>query len=315
MQKQYVEELTKTNAVKKSTLKQVNSLFNNLKKFAEAKQYPMTFGNMGFDFYQKYGDWVLVDEDNYDGFYGSLVKRLRTWLGWCVDEKGINVNPQFRSKKFKVLTEEFDVVYLTTKELEWLDEFRNHENCKPSWIRIIDMTLVQASVGCRYSDMVNASWYFEDDMLRGYTTKNASSYKIPVKSSKWIQILKDYNMTFQLPVRHSTKIQVLSDVKFNKYLKECLRAMYAAHGLHIEEHEQLVKKHTKRGVPTFERKYKWEMITSHSLRRSFVSRMVRLNYKQEEVAFMIGTKNISELRKYFKLEIEDLRRRATEIHG
>ena len=281
MQVEYVKQLTQTNSVKLGTLKQVKSLFNNLAKFQSETGYPLTFANMGFDFYQKYGDWVLVAEGNFDGFYGSLVKRLRTWLGWCVDEEGIAVNAQFRSKKFKVLTEVFDVIYLSTTELEWLDAFRNHANCKPSWIRVIDMALVQASIGCRYSDMMDSSWYFDGEMLKGYTIKNSSTYIIPVKSSKWISILKDYNMTFQLPVRHSKKVAALSDPKFNKYLKECLQAMYATHGLHMEDHEKLVKKRTKRGVPTFERKFKWEMITSHSLRRSFVSRMVRLGYKQE----------------------------------
>lgn len=315
MKDAYLKELSDTDSVKKSTLKSKKSLFSNLARFKAATHFPLTFANIGFDFYKAYGDWLLIDEDNHDAYFGSMIKRLRTFLSWCVDERNIKVNPQFRSNKFKALKEEFDVVYLKTEELEWLDKFRNHSTCKPTWERVIDMALVQASIGCRYSDMVNSSWYFEGELLKGYTIKNDSTYRIPVKSSKWIQILKKYNMTFVLPVRHSDRVKVLSSVKFNAYLKLVLQAMYHSRGLHMKEEEKLVKKQTKRGVAEHTRWFKYELITSHSLRRTFVSRMVRAGYTVEEVGFMIGTKSLAELQKYFKLEEEDIANKADEIEA
>lgn len=304
--KAYIAEIVKTKSMKPGSIKQQHALKSKLDKFEAATGFALTFPRMGFDFYEAFYAWCTAVEGNYDNYYGSLIKRLRTFLSWAVDEKGLPVNMQFRSKKFKVTKESHDVIYLKLEELEWLDEFRNHSSCKVHWIRVIDMALVQASIGCRYSDMVNSSWYFEGKLLKGYTIKNVSTYVIPLKSSKWFDILKTYDMSFKLPVRHSDKVEVLSEQKFNKYLKECLQAMYLTKGLHTEKYERIPKKRTQAGEVSFEYKFKYEWIASHSLRRSFVSRMVRMNYKVEEVAKMIGTKSIKELEKYFTMEEEDI---------
>ena len=300
------EELVRTGGLKKGTLTQRKALFTSLSKFSQATQYSLSLDGFDIKFYAAYQQWVLDIEGNYDNHFGGLIKRLVTFLGWCIDN-GITVNPIFRSRKFKVTKEVFDVVFLNQEELEWLDDFRHHKNCKPSWIRIIDMALVQASLGCRYSDMVDSSWYFDGKFIKGYTHKNTSSYKIPLATSKWFDILRkpEYpNRSFALPVRHSEAVKVLSEQKFNKYIKECLKAMYETHGLHIHEHEMLAKLKTKRGVGKPEYDYKYNMISSHSLRRSFVSNMVRLGYKQETVGTMIGTKDLRELAKYFKADEE-----------
>ena len=316
MQTEYVNDMIQTDQIRPSTLRQMKSLFNNLNKFSQDKNYALTFDKMNLDFYKAYGDWVLKEQKNFDGYFGSLIKRLKTWLGWCLDEHNIQVNTQFRSKKFKAPREEKDVIYLKLNELEWMDEFRNHPTCKPSWIRVIDMALVQSSIGCRYSDMVNASWYYADDFLKGFTSKNSSKYIIPLKSSKWLMILKDYNMSFKMPVynRPDAEHKVLSEQKFNKYIKLILQQMYLTKNLHIEKNERIATKNTRRTIPVIGYEFKYNLISTHSFRRSFVSRMVRLGYNVDEVALMIGTKSIEELRKYFQLEEEDLKLKADKIH-
>jgi len=306
LQAAYIRELKLSKSVKAGTLKQRQSLFSNLRKFQEDTGFILTFQKINLDFYQAYGDWVLFTGGNYDNFFGSLIKRLKTWLTWVEEERQIAVNSRY--KKFKVLREEFDVTYLNDQELQWLDEFRNHPTCKPSWIRIIDMTLFQCSIGCRWSDLEAANWYFDNGFLKGHTIKNDSAYMVPLNSSKWIkEILLKYNMTFKLPVRHSEKVEVISDVKYNKYIKDILKAMYASKGMYLDEADKkpVLKKRWGKLVQVG-REFKWESISSHSNRRSFIGRMIKQGMSEKQIAKMVGSSSLPDLRKYYKVDEEDL---------
>ena len=74
----------------------------------------VTFDSIDIEFYEKFRKYLISDLKLLNNSVGKHIKILKTFLNYAV-EKGVNTNLTY--KKFKVSTEQVDIIYLTDKEL------------------------------------------------------------------------------------------------------------------------------------------------------------------------------------------------------
>lgn len=193
----------------KNTIKQLKTWAKTLMEFGIETNTPLRFDVFDYNFYNAYAKYLLYSPKHnyYNNNFGNHVKKLKGFLRWCENEQNISVNPGY--KKFKVLKEEKEIVYLSSEELNLLWEYRT--SVKPEFVKYIDICVFQNLTGLRYSDVKRSLWKVENGILQGITKKTKGNYNIPLLLDKRIEtILKFYKY----------KLNLVSEVKFNKYIKD-----------------------------------------------------------------------------------------------
>src|SRR5690606_607307 len=117
--------------------------------------------------------YYLYDKGNFNNFFGSIIKRLKSFLKWCVEDMKIDVNPAFH--KFKILTEEKEIVYFTPKELDKLNkkEWGSHNRM------CVDLFVLACDTGFRISAILRSRlWKIEDGIIYPTTKKTKGAAKV-----------------------------------------------------------------------------------------------------------------------------------------
>ena len=187
---------------------------------------------------------------------GKHISVLKTFLRDATED-GANTNLKFQSKAFKVVETESESIALTEKEFLDLYELDLSENVRLERVR--DLFLVGANTGLRFSDFTDikpenikkTAKGFELNMIQ-FKTKN--KVIIPLNDTALV-ILKKYDN--QLP-------NAISNQKFNDYIKEIAKLVPALH----ETETKAIIKGGKSYEETFHR---WELISTHTARRSFAT--------------------------------------------
>ena len=164
--------------------------------------------------------------------------------------------------------------------------------------KVRDVFLFQCFTGQRYSDILslnkkdvkNGTWH-----LRQQKTNNI--IQIPLNKYA-ISILAKYS-DFKLPV--------ISNQKMNKYLKElCVLAK-------INDPVRIIKfKGSKRIEET---KKKYEVIGTHTARRTFITLSLRKGMKPEVIMKITGHKSYKMFQKYLKIADDHTRKEMFEAWG
>ena len=183
---------------------------------------------------------------------GHKIQTLKVWLNEATF-KGINTNNQYKNQRFRAVTEQTDSVYLSVKELEQIYS----TDCKSERLnKVRDLFLVGAFTGLRFSDVTSLT----KDNIKGSTIsieqhKTGKRVAIPLHPIV-INIWNKYGE--KLPKQ-------ISNQKFNEYIKEVCKLAG------IDSIEQ--KNITKGGFRVRQSFKKYELITSHTARRSFATNL------------------------------------------
>lgn len=203
------------------------------------------------DWYKKFIK-LMEKQDCAQGYIGALIKDLKTVLknGW-IDKHHANID----FMNFKVLKEKVFKPYLSEEELEimynlplagYLDNAR-------------DLFLIGAFTGMRAGNYLNLDPDInidrKNEVINFIMNKGGGRMQIPLH---WIisELIKKYNGG--LP--HS-----ISDVCLNRYIKEVAKKAGFT--------ERIIFTQTKGGVLKTLIKEKWELITSHTARRSLATNL------------------------------------------
>jgi hypothetical protein len=292
----FIEESTE---IEESTRKQRRSWLNTILDFFLRADIPLTWKKFDRDFYKAYGKWLMYgkrdgvnENDLFNNSFGSHIKRLRTFLEWCDAEQGIELNPIY--KKFKVLSEEKEVIYLDPQEIDMLwffkmPEIKGFEN-KP-WRLIQDIAVFGALTGLRISDIKRSRFNLEvlrrDRTLEAKTQKTRCNYYIPIDLDPRIElILKKYEYDLNL----------IGEQEFNKLIKKVLEQLYKHHDIH----QTLIKHYKYKFKEEFLfENYKYELYTSHCNRRSAVTNWYFVHgFSEQEILVLLGSKSLTEIKKY-----------------
>jgi integrase len=312
--------------------KMFTSLKNRLMDFEKFKKIKLTFdyvtGNSE-NFQSEIQNYFWGKKKLSNNYVNKLFEILSIYLLWCNNSNYISHKPSFKkngiyeidekiylneSEVFKLFnSNKWDYVegkdfsknphiYIITDVLEGTNKKKYEESRKiTNWELVKDIFLFQCSIGCRYSDILHFKvnhfdFGGEDGRFSWVQQKTNKRVSVPVNPIS-SEIYRKYS-------RGKSLIQnlfpTLSNQKFNKSLKLLMKDL---------QFNRQVSRPKQIGSSVVEKDYKflWELISSHSGRKTFVKNLIDLgtmDYKT--IMKLTGHKTFREFEKYVSVTDNDM---------
>lgn len=254
-----------------------------LQMYEEKVKQTFDFKDLGLDFYNKYTAFLQSFGLSVNTI-GREIKTLRTILN-DAKARGKELSKDFLNGCFVVTKEESESVYLDEYELAKLYECDLSN--KPKLERVRDLFLVGAWTGLRFSDFTRIT---KDNISNGFIhieqQKTAGRVSVPLHPVV-NEIWKKYGEC--LP-------PTISNQKFNDYIKEVCKLSE----IDTSEHKSI----TKGGIRRSQKYAKWELVSSHTARRSFATNLFLSGFPALSIMQITGHKTEAAFMKYIKVTPE-----------
>ena len=246
----------------------------------------------------KNGKEVVIKDHFTQNTVGKHVRVLKAMLN-DAQSKGV-CNILGLSSIFYVYKEDTDTIYLNDDELQKLKDADFSE--MPHLDRVRDWFLLLTWTGCRFSDLSKIT---KTDIKNGFITfrqkKTNNKVTIPLHPVV-VEVLEKYN--YDLPTE-------ISNQKFNEYIKTACQVAK------INSPEKRTR--TVGGKLTTETFEKWELVTSHTGRRSFCTNMYKRGLPSLMIMSVSGHTTESAFLKYIKVKQEEhaelMAKKWAEMYG
>jgi integrase len=293
--------IEKSPSVSEDQIKDYRTLRKHLTNFKPYSSQPVTFRNLNLKFYNEFMDYLFYKAEKPDGTIGLLTnsagKVVRLLKGFVNYQVAKGVIPAIDLKNFKVVEEETDAVYLSEKELATIYMLDLSDDKQLEEIR--DVFIVGCFTGLRYSDLSTLSPEHVDLGNGNINLKQRKVHKaVVIPMIDYVpDILKKYN--YDLPKNPS--------YTFNERVKEL------GERAKLKQKIEIVRKKGKnREKKIFE---KWEMISSHTCRRSFCTNMYLSGFPAEELMRISGHKSPAAFMRYIKVDNQQAAKRLKELRA
>ncbi len=287
----YVEHFIKTSNRKEGTKKSYARSYRDYLEYQDSRKTKLTFDKIDIDFYNDFVRF-LKDKQYAPNTIGTRIKNLKAFLSNARDA-GLPVRDDFQKKAFAKITEETDAVYLNETEL--MKIYGLNLDKKPKLDRARDLFLIGAYTGLRFSDLSQLNKdNITSDTIAVKTIKTGTPVVIPIHPVIR-EILAKYNCN--LP-------RIPSNQKFNDYIKEVAE---------LAEINELVKVEQTKGDLTAKRSEpKYNLVTSHTARRSFATNAYLADIPTISIMEITGHKTEKAFMKYIKISPEDNARKLIQ---
>jgi len=250
-----------------------------LRSFIDEYNYTSDFDNIDLDFYEDFIQY-LNEMDYKVNYVGKQIKNLKTVLNKATI-KGVNTN--LRYKEFKELSEDISKLALSEDELKELYEMDLSSDSKLDLIR--NIFLIGCWTGLRYSDLsaFRDKAKVDGDIVSIKAQKTQAYVSIPLHPITK-EILKKYPTGFIAPTEQT----------FNKKIKELGKMLPClCTEMNIE--------YTQGGKLKNESNYKYDLLQSHTARRTFATNMYKREIPVETIMAITGHRKRSTFYKYVQL--------------
>lgn len=267
-----------------------------LKRFENFLNYKH-YGNGSFSMFNKNFEsemeqWMLGEKNYTPNTVCATFSVMKIWLKMAEDE-GLISDKSFHSWKSKG----YDVqhIYLTEEELKAIYNFDFSEYKKVQHNSVIeevrDLFILASQIGLRYGDLerLNASnWDIENRTVEIHTKKTSETVLVPL-STIAIEIYRKYKGVFPKPQDKG---------KYNANLERIGRMVGLTQSV-------FVKSNAGGKIQVVEKK-KYEMISSHTARRSFATNLYKRCHNCKMVMAFTGHKTEENFKKYICIEQEEM---------
>ncbi len=246
----------------------------------------LSFDAIDKDFYRSFVNF-LNDKGYKINSVGKSIKFIKVIMKDAF-EAGLHNNLIYSHSTFEAPTENADNVYLTEKELETMCKVDLTD--KPNYALVRDVFIVGCYTALRYSDYsrIHSDMVKEKQgkyVLELNTTKTNTKVIIPLKPLV-VDILKKYN--FNLPKTHEQKL--------NQYIKEVCKLAGLNENVEINA--------TIGGKRETSYKPKYEMVKTHTARRTGATLMYLAGVAPLDIMKITGHTKEANLLKYIKITKE-----------
>jgi integrase len=265
---QFAEWFTYDYAPKKQMLSDeettVTSL-NTLKTYTTTlrllKVYSTHFGRFDFkdmtmDWYYQFTSWCNSEKNYNPSTVGKHIKVLKTWLRKA-EEDGLHSTHFYKHRDFRKPTYLPETIYLNKTELAAIHKL--DLSARLELDRIRDLFLVGAWTGLRFGDFnkLNAQ-HINNGYIRMKTSKTSATAVIPINDVvKGILTKYSYN----IPNGYA-----------NQYMNRQLKVICEMAEINTPE----TKIEFKNGRKIEVKVYKWQLVSTHTARRSFATNLYGL---------------------------------------
>ena len=281
------------------TIQKYETVFTVLQEFAKEYHRKLDFETIDLEFYDRFTEYLThkkkLDKDGNvvdAGFsannVGKYVQTLKTFLNEATAKK-INVKTEYQSRRFKVYKEPADNVYLTESELQTILDLDLSEDSRLERVR--DLFIVGCWTGFRFSDMVNlhADNIGSDNYIRIEQYKTGAGGKVVIPCHPSIKVVLN---------RYGGNLPpAISNQKMNDYIKEVCQLA----GIN----EKVSKSITKGGERITNMHKKWELVSTHTARRSFATNAYKKGIPSITIMKITGHRSEKHFLNYIKLSQEE----------
>lgn len=267
----YIETIKSTTA--HTTVQKYKQAKENFKDFQKDKKRIYNTEMIDLKFRNEYVEYLIETKKYAPTTVYRKMKFLRTVL-YFIENLGIKVNPFLHNSRFLTKDIEVDNIALSESEIDEMEKLNLSDNKRLEQVR--DLFLVACYTGQRFSDLnkINQSNIIDDEYIAIRQQKTNEQLTLPL-----LKVVKT------ILVKYSYKLPKISNVKFNEYIKEVAKLC-----------ETLNKQYNGDN-----KKVRWQMISSHTARRTFVT----LNYGKgvdlDTLKLGTGHKQTKTLQTYIKM--------------
>jgi integrase len=253
-----------------------------IRDFYEKNKLPKDWSTVTLNLYEKFISWCHNKNlaNNSIGVYIKCWKRI----GKLAFEKGWHSNNVFQKEEFMILKENTYDIYLNEEKIEKIYKAlvpARHYDIARDWF------ILDCHLGLRVSDLQQIKFAdFEGSVFQFVNEKTGFQVAIPIHPFV-NKIIKKWK---GLP-------PPMSDVKLNKYIKIVARIA----GLT----GKVIYTITKGGVLQKFVYQEWEMVSSHTCRRTCITNLLRLGFSHAQVMQVVGITRYETLMRYFKQTPEE----------
>jgi len=279
----YIKECTKIK--NPNTVRTYITTFKHLKSYAKFHSINLDYSSITLDFYNSFVDYLTHDLSLSQNTIGKHIQVFKTFMNEATD-RGFNKKMDFRGRKFKRLAEPVESIYLNLEELERIRGLDLTQS--PSLERVRDLFLIGCYTGLRYSDFIkikpeNITVEGQGQYLEMLTQKTSQRVVIPLKPIV-LEILKKYGGIIPKP---------LSNQKMNQYLKVI--------GKQAGITNKILVTRTKAGIRSEKLIPKYELIHTHTCRKSFATNAFRSGLSTLSIMKITGHKTETQFFKYVRI--------------
>lgn len=282
---QFIDHIVNTSTnLRNSTKKNYKVVKKNVEDYQKKFKGTITPQNADIDFYNSFVKF-LTSAGLSKNTIGTRIKIIKAVLNYA-NERIDNVCQDYKKESFAKPSEETESVYLTQDEL---NSISNLKYLPPYLEKVRDMFIIGCDTGLRFSDLsrLTKDNINSDNTISIKTQKTGKVVVIPM-TPRVKTIFEKYN--YVLP-------DSISNQKYNEYLKDIARRA------NLKESISITK--TIKGMLVTRTVEKWELVTSHTARRSFATNAFLADVPAIAIMKITGHKTESAFMKYIKMTAKD----------
>jgi integrase len=268
-----------------NTIRSYNNILNNLKGFEKYQNVRLNWESFDVTFYYKFLEYYTGYKGLGNNGFGKIIKVLKSLLN-CATERGINKSLSYKSREFKALREDVNSIYLDELELKTIMALNFSNDQKLDRAR--DLFIVGCFTGLRFSDFSKlTAENITGNLIRVKTKKTGSLVILPLLNEVKV-ILDKYNGN--LP-------KAFCNQKMNEYLKQIGRKAQLV--------DFIEKSYTRGNTVVKETFHKWEVLCTHTARRSFATNMYKRGIDAMSIMQLTGHSTEKSFMTYIKISKEE----------
>ncbi|HTN09239.1 site-specific integrase [Agriterribacter sp.] len=269
--------------IRTGVAKGYKTTYNHLVEFSKKADKKLDFDNIDLDFHHEFSKYLTAQDFSLN-YIGTHIKRIKAVMADATRKK-INTNMEYASAHFIKTSEEADTIYLNDTELQEIESLELDEKLD----NVRDLFLIGAYTGLRFSDFsILKPSNIADGFIRIKQVKTGDPVTIPVHP-----VVKKI-----LAKRNGALPRAISNEKLNEYLKkvcaetESLKKM-GSHSI------------TKGGRKDVTDTQKFNLVTTHTARRSFATNEYLHGTPTITIMAITGHKTEKSFLKYIRISKEE----------
>lgn len=269
-----------------STIGIYKTALQHIKDFAPKYPKKIDFDTIDLDFYYKFMEYLTDTKKFSENNKGKIIKVLKTVLNDAM-ERGVTKNRAFKSKLFRVVSEEVENIYLNELELKEIYNLDLSSNSRLDKVR--DLFYIGCTTGLRFSDLSKVKKENIDGNRLRINSKKTNTRLTIHLTPEALAIINKYNGVFPPSI---------SNQKMNDYIKEvCELIPLLKNKVEITKIED--------GLKVIRNIEKYKLVQTHTARRSFATNSYYLKIPVNTIMAITGHKKESSFLRYLKLDKDD----------
>uniref|UniRef100_UPI004049EFCE tyrosine-type recombinase/integrase n=1 Tax=Flavobacterium sp. TaxID=239 RepID=UPI004049EFCE len=237
------------------TIKHYITTLRKIEDFEKHAKVKLRFENIDLKFYRNFIDYCRTQEKLGNNTIGGYITNFKMWCK-NIELEGLPINQQYKHSEFMALSNKTKDTYLNENEIDAIFKHDFTENLRLDNTR--DLFIIGLRTGLRVSDFLRLK---DINLKKGFieieTAKTGAVVVIPLHHQ--IQSI--------LEKRNGKLPTTISDQKFNLYIKEICNLVG------INEMTEGAKNNPETNRKESGTYPKYELISSHTCRRSFASNL------------------------------------------